>query len=337
MSPYRSEVVSPASLDGPTAERLTAVCNATQALAAPAAVPSQADSLRLELLHGWDDRPADIVALTWDHDEVVGWGSARFTRWDNPTAAELAMDIHPDHQRRRIGSQLLELLTSVCAERGRDRFDAYSWAAASSEHFLSSRGFRIAQHMAQRRIVPARADWPETDLLLKNAEQISAAYELIPLVGPTPAHMVNDLVDVWAAINDAPLDQVQADPDEFSAARLLAFDSAMSARAQEVYRLLARRREDGAWAGHTVVCVDRHRPGVAFQEDTTVVSGHRGHRLGIRLKTAMLKWLRDAEPGLTTIDTWNAVSNRHMIAVNDAIGCQVVNHGIVWQTYTERR
>ena len=223
MSPYRSEVVSPASLDGPTAERLTAVCNATQALAAPAAVPSQADSLRLELLHGWDDRPVDIVALTWDHDELVGWGSARFTRWDNPTAAQLAMDVHPDHQRRGIGSQLLELLTSVCAERGR------------------------------------------------------------------------------------------------------------------VYRLLARRREDGAWAGHTVVCVDRHRPGVAFQEDTTVVSGHRGHRLGIRLKTAMLKWLRDAEPGLTTIDTWNAVSNRHMIAVNDAIGCQVVNHGIVWQTYTERR
>ena len=158
MSPYRSEVVSPASLDGPTAERLTAVCNATQALAAPAAVPSQADSLRLELLHGWDDRPADIVALTWDHDEVVGWGSARFTRWDNPTAAELAKDIHPDHQRRRIGSQLLELLTSVCAERGRDRFDAYSWAAASSEHFLSSRGFRIAQHMAQRRIVPGGRD-----------------------------------------------------------------------------------------------------------------------------------------------------------------------------------
>jgi hypothetical protein len=83
-------------------------------------------------------------------------------------------------------------------------------------------------------------------LLLKNAEQISAAYELIPLVGPTPADMVNDLVDVWAAINDAPLDQIQADPEEFSAARLLAFDSAMAARAQEVYRLLARRREDGA-------------------------------------------------------------------------------------------
>ena len=106
---------------------------------------------------------------------------------------------------------------------------------------------------------PGEADWPETDLLLKNAEQISAAYELIPLVGPTPADMVNDLVDVWAAINDAPLDQIQADPEEFSAARLLAFDSAMAARAQEVYRLLARRREDGAWAGHTVVCVDRHR------------------------------------------------------------------------------
>ena len=51
----------------------------------------------------------------------------------------------------------------------------------------------------------------------------------------------------------------------------------------------------------------------------------------------MLQWLREAEPGLTTIDTWNAVSNSHMIAVNNAIGCRVVHHGIVWQTYTERR
>jgi hypothetical protein len=62
-----------------------------------------------------------------------------------------------------------------------------------------------------------------------------------------------------------------------------------------------------------------------------VVSSHRGHRLGIRLKTAMLQWLREAEPDLMSIDTWNAVSNAHMIAVNDAIGCRVINHGIAWQ------
>jgi GNAT superfamily N-acetyltransferase len=195
----------------------------------------------------------------------------------------------------------------------------------------------VVQRGIQLRIDPATVDWSDIERLVTDATKMSEPYELVPLVGGTPPDMVDDLVDVWAAINDAPLDDLQAEPDEFSAARLHAFDFAMAARGQEVYRFLARRLHDGAWAGHTVVCVDRHRPGVAFQEDTTVVASHRGHRLGIRLKTAMLQWLHEAEPGLTTIDTWNAVSNRHMIAVNDAIGCRVVHQGIVWQTYTERR
>jgi GNAT superfamily N-acetyltransferase len=337
MSRYRIAVVSAASLDRPTTQRLAAISNATQAVDAPSAVPFQADSLRLELLHGWDDRQVDILALAVDGEDVAGWGTARFSYWDNPTVADLSLDVHPDHQRRGLGTDLLELLRRCSAERGRERLDTYGWAGSGSEHFLPARGFRVAQHTVQRRIYPARVDWSNIDLLLTNATTISEAYELVPLVGRTPPDMVDDLVDVWAAINDAPLDELRTEPDEFSVARLQAFDTAMSARRQEVYRFLARSREDGAWAGHTVVCLDRHRPGVAFQEDTTVVSSHRGHRLGIRLKTAMLQWLRDAEPELTTIDTWNAVSNTHMIAVNEAIGCQVVNHGIVWQTYTERR
>jgi GNAT superfamily N-acetyltransferase len=285
MSRYRSEVSSAASLDRPAVARLTAISNATQALDAPAAVPFQADSLRLELLHGWDDRLVDVLALALDGEEAVGWGAARFAHWDNPTIAELTLDVHPDYQRRGIGTELLELLRRSSGERGRGSLDAYGWAGTDSEQFLPKRGFRVAQRGIQRRIDPATVDWSDIERLFTDATRLSEAYELVPLVGPTPPDMVDDLVDVWAAINDAPLDDLQADPEE----------------------------------------------------DTTVVASHRGHRLGVRLKTAMLQWLREAEPGLTIIDTWNAVSNIHMIAVNDAIGCRAIHHGIVWQTYTERR
>ena len=35
-------------------------------------------------------------------------------------------------------------------------------------------------------------------------------------------------------------------------------------------------------------------------------------------------WLREAEPQLETIDTWNAESNDHMIGVNELLGYRVL-------------
>ena len=38
----------------------------------------------------------------------------------------------------------------------------------------------------------------------------------------------------------------------------------------------------------------------------------------------MLAWLREERPEVESVDTWNAVGNDPMIAINDALGCQVV-------------
>ena len=84
--------------------------------------------------------------------------------------------------------------------------------------------------------------------------------------------------------------------------------------------LLARHRSTGQLAGHTVVAVEGHRPEVGHQHDTTVVRDHRGHRLGLLLKSAMNLWLAEDEPQLQVVDTWNAESNDHMISVNEALG-----------------
>jgi hypothetical protein len=61
------------------------------------------------------------------------------------------------------------------------------------------------------------------------------------------------------------------------------------------------------------------------------VAAHRGHRLGVLLKTDMNLWLREVQPKLSTIDTWNAESNDHMIAVNDAIGYRIMGRELQFQ------
>jgi hypothetical protein len=45
----------------------------------------------------------------------------------------------------------------------------------------------------------------------------------------------------------------------------------------------------------------------------------------------MLLWLEDVEPQVRTVDTWNAESNEHMIAVNQALGYRVMGRALQFQ------
>jgi len=55
-----------------------------------------------------------------------------------------------------------------------------------------------------------------------------------------------------------------------------------------------------------------------------VTRPHRGHRLGLLVKTAMLDWLAEAEPQLERIVTGNAAVNQHMIAINEELGYELL-------------
>jgi RimJ/RimL family protein N-acetyltransferase len=68
----------------------------------------------------------------------------------------------------------------------------------------------------------------------------------------------------------------------------------------------------------------------AHQMLTGVTSKHRGHRLGLLVKVAMVEWLRAAEPAVERIQTWNAESNRYMIAVNEALGYTILGRPGNW-------
>jgi GNAT superfamily N-acetyltransferase len=142
---------------------------------------------------------------------------------------------------------------------------------------------------------------------------------------------VDTVVEVSRAINDAPTDDLDIEDEVFSAERLAAYEEASAARGNRDYRVIARHRRTGEAAGHTAVGVESDRPTVAHQGDTAVVRAHRGHRLGMLLKTDMLLWLAEVEPQIETLDTWNAESNDHMIAVNEALGYRVMGRELQLQ------
>ena len=59
---------------------------------------------------------------------------------------------------------------------------------------------------------------------------------------------------------------------------------------------------------------------MAIQADTLVLTEHRGHGLGHAMKLAEIRALTHELPQVTTLRTWNAQTNTHMLAVNKALG-----------------
>jgi hypothetical protein len=137
------------------------------------------------------------------------------------------------------------------------------------------------------------------------------------------------------AINDAPLDDLDIEDEVFTPERVAAYESAQIESGKRLYRVVARHRDSGELAGNSVVAVEAERPHVGHQHDTSVVRAHRGHRLGLLLKTDMMLWLADAEPELRTVDTFNAESNDHMIAVNEELGYRWMGRGLGFQRTLE--
>lgn len=71
--------------------------------------------------------------------------------------------------------------------------------------------------------------------------------------------------------------------------------------------------------------VDPEFPEWGHQLLTAVSRPHRGHRLGLLVKAEMLSRLTQAEPGIERIVTGNAAANRHMIAINEALGYELLD------------
>jgi RimJ/RimL family protein N-acetyltransferase len=96
------------------------------------------------------------------------------------------------------------------------------------------------------------------------------------------------------------------------------------------YAVAAVRDATGEMAALTRVSVDPAYPAWGYQGITAVTRPHRGHRLGLLTKAVMLEWLMTAEPGIERIETTNVQTNSYMIAVNEALGYELAEPGLLF-------
>jgi GNAT superfamily N-acetyltransferase len=95
--------------------------------------------------------------------------------------------------------------------------------------------------------------------------------------------------------------------------------------------LAAVHDADGAVAGFTEVELWDWTPARSEQADTAVVAAHRGRGLGLWLKAAMLRQLRDERPDVTGLLTGNAAGNSPMLRINERLGYRPDVRLVEWQ------
>jgi hypothetical protein len=216
-------------------------------------------------------------------------------------------------------------------ELGRPKRGTDAWDGTPGEPFANRQGLTRKAQSINRRQHLEELDLDEVRSVHARAGEAAAAYELLRIEGFTPAHLLPAMSEMVASINDAPLDDLDIEDEVFPPERIRTYEEAQTARGYRLHRVVARHRATGELAGHTVVVVDSARPHLSYQHDTTVVKAHRGHRLGLLLKADMNLWLAESEPELRTVDTWNAESNDHMIAVNEALHYRWMGRGLELQ------
>jgi GNAT superfamily N-acetyltransferase len=287
-------------------------------------------SFDIVLRRGWDGEPPTAYLATVG-STVVGAGFLHTSERDNLHLAWATAVIRPGHRRQGHGTALFEHLMHEAKAAGRTSIGTDGWESESTLGFAKRVGLEKKSQAIQRRQHLEELDPALVQKLYDEAATHAGDYELVRIEGRTPPDLADGMAALVSAINDAPTDDLDIEDEVFDAERLAAYEESTLARGHTLYRLVARHRETGALGGHTVVAVERERPEIADQHDTAVARDHRGHRLGLLLKAGMLLWLAEVEPQVKTVDTWNAESNDHMIAVNEVLGYRVMGRELQFQ------
>jgi GNAT superfamily N-acetyltransferase len=285
----------------------------------------------LYLREGWEKTPGEVWTAVDEAGAVVGFYRMQLPDLENRDEANSGPTVHPAFRRRGIGRALLRHEGERAAAHGRTRFGASVTIGADGDAFARAVGAR-ADLDEVRRVQYLREIAPGTVADLRaSAEKAATGYSLVSWAGETPDEYCDGVAEVFNAFNDAP-HGANEEPSHWDAQRIRERTGA-AVRAGLIRRHSVAALSDatGEMAAYSEVIIDPGCPDWGFQQLTAVVKPHRGHRLGLLAKTAMLELLAAAEPQVERIATGNAATNAHMIAVNEQLGYRVVEPG--WRAY----
>jgi GNAT superfamily N-acetyltransferase len=275
--------------------------------------------------HGFGGSPRQSwLASDSPGGEVVGCYLLMLPDRENLAMADCALYVAPGARRSGRGRQLLGHCADQARLAGRSRLVAETRDGSPGTAFAAALGATSGISEVLRVLAVDAALAARLPALRTDAEQRSSGYALVSWLGATPPEYMDDSARLSAAMADAPHDE-GVDPELWDAERIRRAEQTLIEAGQRLYGIAAMHEQSGHLAAITLIGTDPGTPGWGFQALTAVLPEHRGNRLGLRVKVAMLERLVTDRPDVARIMTGNAGANRHMIAINEQLGFEVVS------------
>lgn len=287
-------------------------------------------------------------------ESVVGRGMVAFPQVGNTHIAEVYVGVHPDHRGRGTGAALWDTVTAVARDAGRRLVHTDGMAGTEpppgpgaleaptgsgrfpADHptarFLLARGLRLEQ-IARHSVLDLPV--PADHLARLHDDALAAAgdaYRLHVWHDEVPDAWVDDLAVLETRMStDAPSGALDVEEDPWDAERVRAAEQQFHERGLRFLLAAAEHVASGRLAGFSMVTYPAEGEGPVFQEDTLVLREHRGHRLGMLVKSAVARALPEVAPRARRVHTWNAEENAPMLAINVALGFRPAGVEAEWE------
>ncbi|MGV2983562.1 GNAT family N-acetyltransferase [Microbacterium sp. AGC85] len=168
--------------------------------------------------------------------------------------------------------------------------------------------------------------------LRASAEQTAAGYRIVQWMLPTPSEHVAGYAWMKEHMStDVPDAELGMPAEKWDADRIARHDDRYIQRGTTVLVTAAQHVATGELCAYNELSIGSDPAGVTNQEDTLVLGSHRGHRLGMLVKTAGLLTWHEQHPESSYAITYNAEENRPMLDINEAIGFSPIAYEGAWK------